>query len=171
MKNIKKTSPLLTASVWAAPQVVLRADRTTVAVGEPFRLFIEASGTRIGTIRTPQVSGLIIGSRSTQDQMQIINFEMTRSKTVSYVVTATEPGTIEIPAVEVSIDGGAVSSQPLTITVEKGRQPTIPPRQTDPAPPSGGGPLRPPRTADPRWPARSSTSSGAARRPRAGSSP
>jgi BatD DUF11 like domain len=132
-------------SVWAAPQVVLKADRTTVAVGEPFRVSIEASGTRIGTILTPQVPGLLMESRSTQEQMQIINFEMTRSRTISYDVTATQPGAIDIPAVKVEIDGRTVSSQPLTITVEKGRQPAIQPRQADQPRPAGGDPHQPPR--------------------------
>ena len=132
-------------TVAAAPQVALRADRTTVAVGEPFRVTIEASGTRIGTIRVPRVPGLVMESRRSQEQMQIINFEMTRSKSVSYAATATQAGTIVIPAVEVSIDGKTVSSSPLTITVEKGSRPVPQPRQTPRAQPPGNGPAQPPR--------------------------
>lgn len=91
----------------------------TVVVGNQFRIAysLNASGS---DLRTPSLDGFrLLAGPSTSSSMSIVNGDVSRSQTYTYVLLAQKEGTYTIPPATIKVKGETVQSNPLTITVVK----------------------------------------------------
>ena len=94
-----------------------------VAVGEQFRLTYTVNTQNVNgrpTVNIPDAFEVLMGpSTSSQSSFQIINGHTTQSSSVTYtyIVVATKNGTFTIPPAQISVNGNAVTSSALKITV------------------------------------------------------
>lgn len=89
----------------------------TVAVGNQFRIAysLNASGS---DLRTPTLSGFrLLAGPSTSSSMSIVNGDVSRSQTYTYVLLAQKEGTFTIPPATIKVKGEVLQSNPITITV------------------------------------------------------
>ena len=106
----------LASSVFAA-EVEATLDRESVPAGNGAILTLKVAGSRAGKPEIPAVQNLIVQPRGQSQQMQMINGTTTVSVTYTYVVGANVPGNYEIPAIDFTIDGKKLSTQPLKLKV------------------------------------------------------
>jgi hypothetical protein len=112
----------------AQGQVGVRAYLTpssTVAVGRPFVLNVEITGTQ-SLAEEPAVPDLAafaqyLGS-SSQSSVQMVNGRTSVSITVQYRFQALREGTYEIPAITVEAGGSAHRTEPLRLTISNAPQ-------------------------------------------------
>lgn len=144
------------AAAVAQPSVTVRVDSTAVRTGEPFALYVAASGERVGRPVIPHVEGLVINrtpsGTSQSTQIQFINGRASTNQVNewTYFATAKRDGEIVIPPITVKIDGKDISSNELRITAS-----AAPPPQAIPAPqqrPGGRGRPRQTTQAPPPQP-------------------
>lgn len=101
----------------AAAAIEAKLDRDSVAAGSAAMLEISISGRADARPEMPKVENLIIESRGQQKQIEIFNGAFSESTTYTYAVGSNTPGNYVIPAIEVTIGGKKVSTQPLNLTV------------------------------------------------------
>lgn len=94
-------------------------DRTTVAVGETFRLTLEVSGASGGMAQPqlPAMPGLDVSPAGQTQNVQIVNGQMTASINFVYAVVPRTTGPHQIPALTMAYEGKTFTTQPITITV------------------------------------------------------
>jgi len=115
---------------WAAPSVDARLQKTVIGVGETIALEVVVSGTAEAnvTAELPSVGGLRITGPQTSrmSQTTIINGrqESAITTTLSYQVTALQPGQFAIPAFTVQVDGTKATVGPLRLRAEQNPQST-----------------------------------------------
>jgi hypothetical protein len=107
-----------------------------VAVGERFRLTYQVN-TRPVSFNAPDFSNVRIVSgpnQSSSTSMQIINNRttVTESFTYTYILEATQEGSLTIPAARITVEGNTHTSNPVTINVRAASAPPSP-GQTQPA--------------------------------------
>lgn len=100
-----------------AAEVEARLDRDSVPAGEGANLTLRISGGRAGRPVIPEVANLIVQPNGQSQQMQIINGTTTVSVTYQYAVGSHTPGDYQIPAIDVTVDGKKLSTQPLKLKV------------------------------------------------------
>ncbi len=109
---------LLAAAVHAV-EVSAELSGGTVPAGQGVMLTVTVQGgSPEGQPTVPVVQDLIVNPRSTSQQMQMINGNVTRSIAYSFVVGSNKAGEYIIPAITVRIAGKDYTSQPLRLKVE-----------------------------------------------------
>ncbi|MFQ5677118.1 MAG: BatD family protein, partial [bacterium] len=127
---------LLPCSVSHAQELALRAyvNRTSLRVNQQFELNVELSGADAQRAPEPEVPNLddfasYVGS-STSTSMQIVNGQMSVSRTLTHIYVATTEGKFQIPPITVEYRGETYQSDPIDIEIGKGQAS---------APPAGSG--------------------------------
>lgn len=100
--------------------VIARLDRDTTAVGDPVTLEIQIQNAapQAQPIFQSQPS-LSIEYTGTGRQISIFNGQTTTAYTLSFTVTAIQPGAYTIPATTIQTDTGNFNTQPLRLTVTR----------------------------------------------------
>ena len=112
----------------------------TVGVGRSFNLNVEVTGSQ-NVESQPQLPDLAphatyLGA-STSTSMQVVNNRTTVSLTLQYRYQALQEGTVEIPALSISVGGRTLRTEPMTLTIsaEPPPDPQTPGQATRPAAP------------------------------------
>ena len=93
----------------------LSSDATTV--GESVEVQITIQGTQKVAAPQIRVPGLDVQYNGASTQVQMNNFDVTRSLVHTYTVLAQKEGTFTIPALAIEAGGKKLATQPLTLTV------------------------------------------------------
>ncbi|MBK1884192.1 protein BatD [Luteolibacter pohnpeiensis] len=118
MKKIISIIWLLFAVALHATQVSASLSKNTVPAGQGVLLTLNVEGgAPESQPAIPQVENLIVNPHGTSQQMQIINGDVTRSITYTYVVGSNQTGDYEIPAITVRVAGRDYTTQPLSLKV------------------------------------------------------
>ena len=112
LTGLLATLPTARAEVTVTAQV----DRTTVSPGESVELQVTVSGGK-GEIDLSGLTDFKVISRGTGSSIQIVNGQMSREETYTYLLIPQGRGRLTIPALPVDIGGQIHRSQPITITV------------------------------------------------------
>lgn len=99
-------------------------DRDTIALGETATLSLAFEGGQPGNVPTPQIPGLEISHTGESSSFNFINGQMSSVVTVTFSISAEQPGVYTIPAMEADIGGQQIRTQPLKLTVTKPGSPT-----------------------------------------------
>lgn len=116
-----------------AQEIKLNAsvDRTTVGVGDHFTYQLEVSGAdkNLPDPQLPDFSNFeVLSGPNVSSSFQIVNFDVSSSKTYSFILSPRQVGKIEIPPAFIGYKGKKYQSDNIIITVIKaGQQP--PPNQ------------------------------------------
>lgn len=105
----------------AAPTVTAQLDRDTVALGETVTLsliFNEAAPG--GTPSLPALPGLRFEGVNQSSEISIVNGARSQRIIFNYTLSPTQEGTVVIPALQISVGGRVLSTQPVTLRVVKG---------------------------------------------------
>ncbi len=122
---------MLAVPAWAA-SVSARLTSEHTSVGLPVTLQVIVDGTTNAFApRDIEADGLRIQLAGQSTRVSVINGRMTTSRVYSYQVMPTKEGTLEIPAIEVTVDDSSQKTQPLRLEVSPG---TPPSRRPAPAP-------------------------------------
>lgn len=100
-----------------SPSVAAALSSDTAAVGEPVELTLTVEGSQKAEAPTFRVEGLDIRYVGASTQIQMNNFDVTRSVKHTYTVVARKEGAYTIPPVSVNVGGKAFSSGPVKLTV------------------------------------------------------
>lgn len=133
---------MLAVPAWAA-SVSARLTSEHTSVGLPVTLQVIVDGTTNAFApRDIEADGLRIQLAGQSTRVSVINGRMTTSRVYSYQVMPTKEGTLEIPAIEVTVDDSSQKTQPLRLEVSPGTPPSRRPAPAPsvPAPPGGGQP-------------------------------
>ncbi len=97
---------------------------TTVSEGEPFEVSFTFEGSdinSIGNFTPPSFGGLkMISGPNQSTSMQIINGNVTASRTFSYVLVASSLGKFTIGSATIEFKGQKLKTEPIQITIVKG---------------------------------------------------
>ena len=118
---------LLVPAKCLAADISVRAfvDRNLVGVGEQFTLSLELSGSDAGDVSEPAPPGIETFGRyrgsGTSSSIQIINGQMSRTRTINYYYQALSPGNFEISPIVLKHDGAEYRTRPIAMEiVERG---------------------------------------------------
>ena len=101
-----------------AVEVSAELSTNSVAAGEGALLTVTvADGRPSGDPVIPAVKDLIVNSRGTSQNIQIINGSMSRSLSYTYVVGSNTEGEYEVPAITVRVRGKEYATNPLKLKV------------------------------------------------------
>ena len=110
----------------SAESIVLKSsvDKTTIAQNENFTLTVEVSGEKANAAADPQIPDIndfavYLGSSGVSQNIQIINGQMTVSKSHSYIFRAVTLGKFTIPAAVLKFNGKEYRSNPINIEITK----------------------------------------------------
>ena len=131
----------------AAQDVSVRArvDSTNVVEGGQVVLTVEVSGSSLGEVAPPDISGIIdfdvVGGPMTSNRFQWINGRTSATRTYSYALRPRKIGSQRIPPLGLLVNGRTYRTEPIDVEVSAGGNPGAP------AQPPGagirGGPERP----------------------------
>ena len=97
-----------------------KVDRNDFAVGENIRLTLSLTNGQ-GDITTPDLGGLVVVQGPFESSsFNYINGRMSSSVSRSFTLTATRPGDFTIGPAKARVGGGTISTDPITVHVEKG---------------------------------------------------
>ena len=96
-------------------------DRSKVALGQQFTLFVAITGSQ-GASAEPEVPSLgdfaiPLGSGSSSE-IQMVNGQMTVSRTINFYFQASREGEFQIPAVRVRTPNGTLTTESLSIQID-----------------------------------------------------
>ncbi|MDW7680777.1 MAG: BatD family protein, partial [bacterium] len=118
----------------SAESIVLKSavDRTVVGQNENFTLTVEVSGEKANVAADPQIPDIsdfavYLGSSGVSQNIQIINGQMTVSKSHSYIFRAVTLGKFTIPAAVLKFNGKEYRSNPINIEITKASPQKQPP--------------------------------------------
>ena len=137
MKNLnlgRILLPLLLPILIMAGSVSAKLDRTIIYKGDTATLTLSANGKEVEFPDLTEIGSFPVLGTSTQQSINMINGEVTRSLSKSYQFAPTQ--SMVIPAYTIKVDGEAKQTQPLTIKVTK------------PSPASKNSPVQLEMTAD-----------------------
>ncbi|MBM3289206.1 MAG: protein BatD [Candidatus Hydrogenedentes bacterium] len=103
-----------------AGTITVSVDADGITKGMPFQIMVEIAGREIASVTVPTPDGASIGPDPNYSGTQI-NYTrgaLTTTKTLGYVVTPERAGDLVIPPFKAEIDGEAVESQALHVTVQ-----------------------------------------------------
>jgi len=112
-----------------AQEIKLNAsvDRTTVGVGDHFTYQLEVSGAakNLPEPELPDFANFdVLSGPNVSSSFQIVNFDVSSSKTYSFILSPQQVGKIEIPPASIEYKGKKYQSDNIVITVVKaGQQP------------------------------------------------
>jgi len=86
-------------------------------VDHPVQLEVKVENARVARPPTVVAPGLSINFAGTSSRTQILNFQASSTTTFTYIVTPTQEGNFEIPAIEVSAGGKVYRTSNLTLKV------------------------------------------------------
>ncbi|MGL5017185.1 MAG: BatD family protein, partial [Luteolibacter sp.] len=109
------TAMLLSAAT--AAEIEARLDRDSVPAGNGAILEIKISGGTVARPAIPAVENFIVQPRGQQKKIEMFNGVTSESTTYSYAVGSTVPGDYHIPAIEVTVGGNKLTTQPLKLKV------------------------------------------------------
>jgi hypothetical protein len=98
-------------------------DRDSITLGESATLSLTFEGGQSKNVPTPNVSGLQITQTGTSQNVSFVNGAMSSTVTVTFSVTARQPGEFTIPALTADVNGQQLSTEPLKLTVLKADAP------------------------------------------------
>jgi hypothetical protein len=98
-------------------------DRDAITLGESATLSLTFEGGQSKNVPTPDVPGLQIVNSGTSQNVSFINGAMSSTVTVTFSVTARQPGEFTIPALTADVNGQQLSTEPLKLTVLKADAP------------------------------------------------
>jgi BatD DUF11 like domain len=104
-------------SVATAAEIEATLDRDSVPAGNGAILEIKISGGTVARPTVPAIENFIVQPRGQQTKIEMFNGATSQSTTYSYAVGANVPGDYEIPAIEVTVAGKKISTQPLKLKV------------------------------------------------------
>ena len=122
-----------------AAEVSATLDANQIATGEAAILSIKISGGRaVNQPTIPEIPNLMIHFGGQNSMMSVINGRMESSQTFSYAIGSQTPGTYTVPALTLTVDGQAIATEPLTLSVTG---PALTPNQQKPQDPDSFGTL------------------------------
>ena len=134
-----------------------RVDRDTVVEGGQVALTVEVSGTSLGEVAPPDVSGItdfdIVGGPMSSNRFQWINGRTSATRSYTYLLRPRRTGSQRIPPLGLLVNGRTYRTEPIDVEVTPGGSAGTPgPRSSPPAGGAGdrGGPGRAPGPARPQ---------------------
>jgi hypothetical protein len=120
----------LPALVRAEISVTASLQPATTNVGEPVQLHVTINGSqRVAEIPSVQVEGAQVQYIGQATQMRLVNAELSVSLTHRYLVSPGRVGELEVPPVEVTVDGRKYHTEPVKLKVlDSGQDATEPAR-------------------------------------------
>ncbi len=117
-------SPLHSAEI----EISASVDKTVVGLDQAFTLTVEIAGEKANNVGDPQIPDISdfaapLGSSGTSQNIQIINGQMSVSKSISFTYMATKLGKFTIPAAAIKLGDNVYSSQPISIEIVNAAQP------------------------------------------------
>ena len=117
--------PGLVVALWlfcqqaaAAPGFSASLDRNVVPVGESVTLNLIFEGlSPAGPPQLPTLSNLSFVGVSQSSSFSFLNGQQTSTQTYSYTLSATQPGDVVIPSLQVQAGGRTLASQPLQLKI------------------------------------------------------
>jgi hypothetical protein len=91
--------------------------QSVTEVDHPIQLEVKVENARVARPPTVAATGLSINFAGTSSRTQILNFQASSTTTFTYIVTPTQEGNFEIPAIEVSAGGKVYRTSSLTLKV------------------------------------------------------
>lgn len=108
------------ASAHAAASIRAALERSTIMAGEAVSLqLIVEGGTPQSAENFPPIQGLTIQYQGHQQQFTSVNGQNSFRHILTYAVSSSQPGQYDIPSVRVMVDGAALATQPVKLTVTK----------------------------------------------------
>jgi hypothetical protein len=98
-------------------------DSDTITLGQSATLSLTFEGGQSKNVPTPSVPGLQITQNGTSQNVSFVNGAMSSAVTVTFSVTARQPGEFTIPALTADVNGQQLSTEPLKLTVLKADAP------------------------------------------------
>lgn len=131
-------SPLISADI----DITTSVDRTIIGLNETFTVTVDLKGSKVNNVGNPQMPdvsnfAVYMGNSGTSQNIQLINGNLSVSKSISYNYMATTLGKYTIPPAVVKLDGKEYRSKPIEIeVVNKTAQRPSRPQQRAPTTPS-----------------------------------
>ena len=116
---------------WSAEiSVIASLQPATTNVGEPVQLHVTINGSqRVAEIPSVRIDGAQVQYIGQATQMRLVNTELSVSLTHRYLVSPGRIGELEVPPVEVTVDGRKYQTEPLKLKVlEAGQEPGATPQ-------------------------------------------
>lgn len=101
----------------SAKGVELQVSSSEIEVGETVQVTYVFTNVKVGQFEPPSFDGFAVSGPMTSSSMNIINGDVTRSKSVSYVLQGVRPGVYQIKAGKAEVEGKMVKTPSFTITV------------------------------------------------------
>ncbi|MEX1048964.1 MAG: BatD family protein [Akkermansiaceae bacterium] len=111
------TAAFIGLSPAIAAEVTAELDRESVPAGNGAILTLRVAGGRAAQPQIPEVKNLIVQPRGQNQQIQIVNGRTSISVSYQYMIGSQVPGDYEIPAIEISVGGEPLRTQPLKLKV------------------------------------------------------
>jgi hypothetical protein len=99
-------------------------DRDTMTLGESATLSLTFEGGQSRNVPTPSVPGLQFTQTGNSQNFSLINGAMSSTVTVTFTVTARQPGEYTIPALTADVNGQQLTTDPLKLVVTRARAPS-----------------------------------------------
>jgi len=111
---------------WSANAASFTAslDRDTITLGEQATLSLTFEGGQSRNVPTPSVPGLEFTQTGNAQSFSLINGAMSSTVTVTFTVTARQPGEFTIPALTADVNGQQLATMPLKLVVTRASAPS-----------------------------------------------
>ncbi|MEJ0088204.1 MAG: BatD family protein [Limisphaerales bacterium] len=118
---------VLTVVIWVvstfglarAASVIATLERADISLGEAAQLTVTVQGRSAEEPQIPSVNGLDFLQVGQSSQIQVINGAMSANVSYTYAVTAVQPGSFTIPAIQAGRGADSAKSQPVMLKVRK----------------------------------------------------
>lgn len=101
-----------------AKGVELQVSSSEIQVGETVQVTYLFTNVKVGQFTPPSFEGFAVSGPMTSSSMNIINGDVTRSKSVTYVLQGIRPGVYQIKSGKAEVEGKMVKTPAFTITVK-----------------------------------------------------
>ena len=109
-----------------AASVTATLQPTDVSLGEAAQLTVTVQGRETDEPRIPTVKGLVFQPVGQSSQIQVINGAMSAHVSYTYAVSAAQPGSFTIPAIQAGQGADSARSQPVMLKVRRGARGSVP---------------------------------------------
>jgi hypothetical protein len=120
-KLLRVAAVVFVAGIFSVQAVTLKAtlDRQTAIVGENVTLTLQLDGAQLpGAPNLPAIPGLqVVGTSSAQQSTLGADGKMSTVQSYAFTMTVTQPGEINIPALQLNLNSQRVSSSPIKLKV------------------------------------------------------
>ena len=126
--QILKHVAVLTVVIWVvstlglakAANVTATLEPADISMGQAAQLTVTVQSRDADEPQIPAVNGLDFQQVGQSSQIQVINGAMSANVSYTYAVTAVQPGSFTIPAIQAGSGATAAMSQPVMLKVRKG---------------------------------------------------